>query len=210
MFNLLIKYLIFIIIGYLSGSIMFGYLIPKIMKNIDVRLVSSDKNPGTANAFINGGVVCGIITLILELLKGFLPIYLSQFFLDYNHLLFIFVMISPVLGHAFPIYNGFKKGGKCIAVSFGVLLGLIPYITPILLLSFWYIFFSIILVINPHSLRTLITFICFIICSLFIVRTISILIGSIFISFVVILKHLKSVKKLDNKGFYFIYKKHET
>ena len=43
MFNLLIKYLIFIIIGYLSGSIMFGYLIPKIMKNIDVRLVSSVK-----------------------------------------------------------------------------------------------------------------------------------------------------------------------
>ena len=119
-------------------------------------------------------------------------------------------MISPVLGHAFPIYNGFKKGGKCIAVSFGVLLGLIPYIIPILLLSFLYIFFSIILVIKPHSLRTLITFICFIINSLFIVRTISILIGSIFISFVVILKHLKSVKKLDNKGFYFIYKKHET
>ena len=55
-------YLIFIITGYLSGSILYAYLIPKIFLKIDIRGKSTDQNPGVVNAFINGGVFYGIPT----------------------------------------------------------------------------------------------------------------------------------------------------
>ena len=51
------KYVVFSLLGYLSGSLTFGYLIPRLLKGIDVRTLSSDGNPGTANAFLYGGVL---------------------------------------------------------------------------------------------------------------------------------------------------------
>ena len=130
-----ISYFFFIIIGYLLGSIMFGYLIPKIFKQVDTKKDSSDGNPGTANAFIQGGMICGICTLLLELSKGFIPVYLAKNSVSPNHILFSFIMLAPVVGHAYPIYTGFRDGGKCIAVSFGSLLGLFPYLQMGLLLA---------------------------------------------------------------------------
>ena len=61
-------YLFYMIWGYLSGSILFAYLIPWFMKHIDIRELSEDKNPGTFNAFVFGGIGCGITVLLLELL----------------------------------------------------------------------------------------------------------------------------------------------
>ena len=51
-----------------------------------------------------------------------------------------------------------KKGGKAIAVSFGVLLGLFPELHPAVYLAFFFIFFSVVVIINPHSLRSILTF----------------------------------------------------
>ena len=61
------KYVVFSLLGYLSGSLTFGYLIPRLLKGIDVRTLSSDGNPGTANAFLYGGVLCGILVLLADL-----------------------------------------------------------------------------------------------------------------------------------------------
>ena len=65
------------VLGYFLGSLMFGYLIPRIFKGIDVRSLSSDGNPGTANAFFYGGAACGSAVLVCDLLKGFLPVHLA-------------------------------------------------------------------------------------------------------------------------------------
>ena len=61
------EYVVFCLLGYLSGSITFGYLIPRLIKGVDVRVLSNDGNPGTANAFLYGGVFCGILVLLADL-----------------------------------------------------------------------------------------------------------------------------------------------
>ena len=66
---MLIEYIFYIALGYLSGSLMFGYAVPKLIKGIDVRKESSDGNPGTANAFLCGGALCGILVLLGDILK---------------------------------------------------------------------------------------------------------------------------------------------
>ena len=65
---MLIEFIFYILLGYFSGGLMFGYVIPKVIKGIDVRSMSSDGNPGTANAFFYGGAVCGIAVLLLSLI----------------------------------------------------------------------------------------------------------------------------------------------
>ena len=99
-----IHYIFFIILGYVLGSIMFGYLIPKIFKQVDTKKDSEDGNPGTANAFIQGGMLCGICTLLLELGKGFVPVYLAKNTISPNHILFSFIMLAPV-SYRLPKYQ---------------------------------------------------------------------------------------------------------
>lgn len=67
------KYLFYIILGYLSGSVMYAYLIPRLLKHIDIRELSEDGNPGTANAFLHAGVPIGILVILCELLKVRFP-----------------------------------------------------------------------------------------------------------------------------------------
>lgn len=203
----IVYYLGLSVLGYLLGSIMFGYLIVKYLKKVDITKESNDHNPGTTNAFIYGGITCGSTTLFLDMLKGFIPVFLARQLLGIENNLFILVMIAPVLGHAFPIYRGFHQGGKCIAVSFGTMLGLMPYLRIVILLSFWYIFFSTILIINPHSLRTVISFLCFSVSIFFVTTIITILIGCIFTSLIVIIKHFKSLKVMEEKEVRFAFKK---
>lgn len=67
----------YIIGGYLSGSILYSYLLPKALKGIDITAESPDGNPGTANAFTCAGIPIGILVLCMELLKGYLPVHLA-------------------------------------------------------------------------------------------------------------------------------------
>lgn len=182
------EYLRFIIIGYLSGSVLYAYLIPKFILKIDIRENSIDGNPGTANAFVNGGTFCGILVLLFELGKGFLPVWIASQFLDIENILFAGVLAAPVIGHAYPLFN-INSGGKAIAVSFGVLLGLFPRIETFIFLAFFYILFSVILVINPHFFRSIITFLLFSLTCLILEKNKSINFGCIIISTIVIRKH---------------------
>lgn len=185
------KYLIFSLFGYLSGSILFAYWIPKVLKRIDVRELGEDGNPGTANAFLYSGVFCGGLVLLCELLKGMLPVYLSTKVLDITNNGFSFVMAAPVIGHAYSLFHK-GKGGKAIAVSFGVLLGIIPEVRPLFLLIFFYLLFSVIIVIRPHLHRSVVTFLCFFFYCYRLLEVKSIITGCFFIAFLVILKHLKA------------------
>ena len=135
------NYIFFILLGYLSGSVLYAYLIPRWFCQIDIMKDTSDHNPGTFNAFKKAGPKVGTLVICLELAKGFLPVYLASHALDTTRLLFAFVLCAPVAGHAFPVFHP-KKGGKAIAVSFGVLLGLFPYYRPVLLLACFYLLFS--------------------------------------------------------------------
>ena len=71
-------YFLFTLLGFVLGSTLFAYWIPKLLKNIDICTLPDDHNPGVSNAFMYGGFLCGILSLICELAKGFIPVYLDQ------------------------------------------------------------------------------------------------------------------------------------
>lgn len=178
----------FLLAGYLSGSVLYSYLLPKYLLKIDVTAESEDGNPGAANAFAHAGPLMGSIVLLLELLKGFLPVHFAIKMLDPSGIGFGLVMAAPVLGHAFPFWN-LKKGGKAIAVSFGVLLGLIPHWTPVLILAALYLIFSLILVIRPHFYRSILTFALFFAGVAWKTTEKGIILGSGILSVIVIIRH---------------------
>lgn len=182
-------YLCFILAGYLSGSVLYGYLIPKLFCHVDVTEKGEDRNPGAANAFLAAGIPVGILVLVLELAKGALPVWMAARVLNQRNWLFGLVMAAPVLGHAFPVWRK-GKGGKAIAVSFGVLLGLWPARTPIYTLVFFYLLFSLVIVIRPHFYRSVITFALFMaVCADSLENPVWVF-GCVLISLTVIWKHL--------------------
>ena len=146
--------------GYLCGGILFSLHIPKLLRGIDICQVSDDHNPGAANVFTHAGWEIGIICLLLDLLKGFLPVYAAVKTVDTNSFLFSLVMVAPVLGHATaPFYK--QSGGKCIATSFGVLTALFPLTWIMLILAGFYILFSTLIKIRPNRIRSIVTYALF-------------------------------------------------
>ncbi len=146
----------YILSGYLLGSILFAAIWAKIFHK-DIISDSPDKNYGSANAYRYGGFFCGAATLICDLAKGFLPVFLFLHSSDYSGFYLPLVMIAPVLGHIFPIFDRFK-GGKAIAVTFGVLMGFFPDWTAALFLASVFLFFSLIIKIKPHWIRIAISY----------------------------------------------------
>lgn len=153
--------LFMILAGLICGSVLFGSLLPRAMKNIDVTELADDHNPGTANAMKYAGVSVGILCLIGDIFKGAVPVHLSIRMGLETGSLFPLIMAAPVFGHAYSLFHR-GKGGKAIAVSFGVLIGLLPLNTVLLaLLVVLYIVNSTLIRIQPHTRRTRITFLCF-------------------------------------------------
>ena len=75
--NNIFLWLFFIAFGFLSGSIMFSRIIPLKIYGIDIEKEGSDSNPGSANVFMKVGVSAGFLCLFLDIIKGFLPVYLA-------------------------------------------------------------------------------------------------------------------------------------
>ncbi|MBR3840129.1 MAG: glycerol-3-phosphate acyltransferase [Erysipelotrichales bacterium] len=188
------EYIIWVIIGYFSGSILFGYLVPKMLVGIDVRKVSDDGNPGAFNAIQHAGKAIGYLVVLLDVLKGAIPIYLASKVLDTNNLLFALVIVAPVIGHGFSCFSKFK-GGKCLATACGIMVGLLPRLIPILTVCLVYIILSKLIVVTPHFCRIIITFSCAIVTAFVFERTLSIKLGIALVSSVVIKKH---VRKMDD------------
>lgn len=152
----MLKTFIFSTFGYLAGSLLFARYFSDFFCGKDVTADTPDKNPGTYNAYTYGGFWCGALTLICDLLKGFLPVFMFIRFSG-KGLGLVLVMVAPVLGHLFPIWHKFS-GGKGIAVSFGVLLGIAPDFRPVLILAITYLMFSFLFKVNPHFYRLILTY----------------------------------------------------
>ena len=123
---------LFIVGAYLLGSIPFGLLIG-LARGVDIREHGS-KNIGATNAGRVLGRKWGYLVLILDVLKGFVPTLAASFVLvqqpvDSVMLVqWILVGLAAVLGHTLPIYLRFR-GGKGVATTVGVALGIFPYYT---------------------------------------------------------------------------------
>lgn len=196
------RYLIYIIIGYLGGSILFGEVFTKYFKDIDLRKEAEDGNPGTFNAFVYGGMTCGVLTLLADLLKGIIPVSICSNTLGCDSTLFSLVLAAPVIGHAFSVFHH-GNGGKAIAVSFGALLGLVPIWTPVLILAGFYLLFSLIITLKSHTHRSILAFLCCGICSFMAVKQPPVVLGIVLIVMIVIFKHcipiIKEKKSIGNE-----------
>ncbi|GMM92902.1 glycerol-3-phosphate 1-O-acyltransferase PlsY [Qipengyuania sp. MTN3-11] len=116
------------LLGYLIGSIPFGLLLTKAAGLGDVRKIGSG-NIGATNVLRTGNKALAAGTLVLDLVKGFVPVTLAAmwFALDGSgearEVAMAFAAGGAVLGHCFPVWLGFK-GGKGVATNAGVSFGL--------------------------------------------------------------------------------------
>jgi glycerol-3-phosphate acyltransferase PlsY len=119
--------IIFIIIAYLVGSLSSAVIVSKAMGLPDPRSEGSG-NPGATNMLRLHGKLPAALTLLGDILKGFIPVLLA-FLVGVGGTLLSFVALAAVIGHMFPVFFQFK-GGKGIATALG----------GILVLSFWIAF----------------------------------------------------------------------
>lgn len=151
--------ILYIVAGYLSGSVLFARVAAALLGTEEVESAGEDQNPGAANAF-RRGFWCGVIALVGDLAKAILPIFCYCHFsggLEQGPISLALVIAAPVVGHALPIWHRFR-GGKGIAATFGSLLGLFPFWQPAVLFALVFVFFSVVVRIDPHFYRTAVTY----------------------------------------------------
>ncbi|MGN0745970.1 MAG: glycerol-3-phosphate acyltransferase [Aristaeellaceae bacterium] len=197
----MLSWFLFILGGFVSGSVMYCSLLPPMLTGKDVCSLSADGNPGSANVFVHCGVRVGLLCLLLDMMKGFVPVWWAARSLGMAEWQFAFVMAAPVLGHAVGMLNHFH-GGKCIATSFGVLAALLPYSQLVLLLAIVYIFFSTLVKIHPNSRRSIVTFMVLAAGAIILdgKRCLPIAVGCCMLAVTVIIKHVESIRALEQAG----------
>ena len=105
--------------SYLSGSIPFGLILTKIFIKTDIRKTGSG-NIGATNVLRVGNKYLAALTLILDILKGYLPVIIC---VNLFQELVLFSCLAAFLGHIFPIWLKFK-GGKGVATYLGIIIAL--------------------------------------------------------------------------------------
>lgn len=118
-----IVFLIFTVFAYLLGSINTAIITSRIFGLPDPRLKGSG-NPGATNVLRVGGRNAAILTLVGDILKGFIAVFLARIFGVYGFWLGL-IAVAVLVGHIFPIFFNFK-GGKGVATAFGALLAMAP------------------------------------------------------------------------------------
>ena len=112
-----------VLIGYLTGSIPFSYLVAR-TQGVDLRVVGSG-NTGASNVWRSCGFGYFLVALVLDIVKGFVPTALAYRVFHTTPTATIAVGLAAMAGHVFPIFMGFR-GGKAVATSGGVILAFQP------------------------------------------------------------------------------------
>ena len=176
-------------LAYLLGSIPFGFLLSYFFNKTDPRINGSNNIGATNIARLNGWKL-GLTTLILDVLKAFIPL---KILLYYSSNLFTLFSLAIFFGHIFPIWLKFK-GGKGIAVFIGILLA-ISYLHGLIFLTTWLL---IALGFKYSSLSALIASVVVLIFS-FINDNILITNLILALNIIIFLKHKDNIIRLINK-----------
>jgi glycerol-3-phosphate acyltransferase PlsY len=121
------------VLAYLVGSISFGLLLAA-EQGVDLRSIGSG-NIGATNVGRALGKSTGRKVMLLDMLKGFVPVALARWVFDLSWPWITVIGIVAVLGHVFPIWHGFR-GGKGAATAGGALLAALPAIGGATVLTF--------------------------------------------------------------------------
>src|ERR1700690_3064901 len=116
--------LLAILIAYLLGAIPFGYLLVKFTKGEDVRAAGSG-NIGATNVLRTTGRAAGLATLLLDIGKGYLAVWIAGRISGHDPLGMSLAALAVMAGHAYPVFLKFH-GGKAVASFVGAFLYLTP------------------------------------------------------------------------------------
>jgi glycerol-3-phosphate acyltransferase PlsY len=111
------------------GSLSFAVIVSRLMGLADPRSYGS-KNPGATNVLRSGNKAAAVLTLVLDALKGYVPVLLALLWRDrlgLSELVIAMVGLAAFLGHLWPVFFRFE-GGKGVATAAGVLLALNPHL----------------------------------------------------------------------------------
>jgi acyl phosphate:glycerol-3-phosphate acyltransferase len=120
-----ICYAFFILLSFFAGAIPFGLIIGRIIAGIDITRRGSG-NIGATNVTRELGIRWGIITLMLDISKGFFPLIIAMNIpIQYHSLFLILLSLAVLTGHMYSPFMRFK-GGKGVSTGFGIFLALSP------------------------------------------------------------------------------------
>ncbi|SRR6266536_682997 len=177
-----------VLFAYLLGSVPTGYILGSVA-GVDVRKAGSG-NVGATNVARVVGKRYGILTLVADIAKGFVPVIVALN-IGLTSTATPFVGIAAFLGHLYPVFLRFQ-GGKGVATALGVFLGLAPWATLILMA----IFVLVLLATRVVSLSSMVAAGCAPIVFWLFFQS-PILVGmSLFIALMIVLRHRGNIQRL--------------
>ena len=136
----LLKLFALSVFAYLLGSIPWGLILTRKFTLIDIRQQGS-KNIGATNVRRVAGTGLGILTLLADILKGAVPVYFTYILITgpdklTNEIYLSIIALTAFLGHLYPVYTKFKKGGKGVATAAGCFMIISPPAFIVAILTF--------------------------------------------------------------------------
>lgn len=177
--------------AYLVGSISSAIIVCKIMGLPDPRGEGSG-NPGATNVVRIGGKKAGAITLAGDAIKGLLPVLVAQLF-GVSSIVLSAVVFAAFIGHLYPVFFNFK-GGKGVATSFGVSLG-VDIFLGLAISGTWFLSYKICKI---SSLSALIASMLSAVYVWLIVGDLNLTITFVLITIILLWRHKTNIQKLLN------------
>ena len=134
--------IVWIFIAFLCGSLPLSVWLGRLVLREDITEFG-DSNPGASNVWRAAGARWGLLAVLLDAVKGAIPVGLANFVFDVEGVTLVAVALAPIAGHAFSPFLGFR-GGKALAVTFGIWTGLTLWIVPTILGIFFGIYLTLI------------------------------------------------------------------
>ena len=131
----MVKIILSILLGYISGSIPFAIIVAYLAKRIDIRKVGTG-NPGAANVWREVGKGWGLLVWACDLGKGVLPMFFADRILNLHPFFVALTGIAAVAGHCWSVFLRFR-GGKGVATGGAVFFYLTPKIFPLAVLAYF-------------------------------------------------------------------------
>jgi len=198
--SVILRLILGLVVSYLLGSIPTAYIISRLFKRIDIRKFGSG-NVGATNVFRVLGKLPGILVLIIDIIKGIVATTLIADFLGLTEVIYraTFGLVA-VLGHIWTVFLRFK-GGKGVATSLGLLLGLAININGlILIMALSLVTWIIVFVLSGFvSLGSILTAVLTPIYMLIFDQRIEIVSLGIILCVIIILRHTPNIKRLIDK-----------
>jgi acyl phosphate:glycerol-3-phosphate acyltransferase len=120
-----VSYLAAVLGGYLAGSVPTGYWLVRIFRGIDIRRVGS-RSIGATNVWRAMGWKLGVPVILVDVAKGLVPALVASLLVD--DIAGVLAGFAALVGHARPVFLKFEKGGKAVATTGGMMIGLAPLV----------------------------------------------------------------------------------